>query len=841
MLDAEHAACRDVRVPRRRYEYDVALSYASETERLVRQVARYLQAENLRVFFAPARVGELWGKDAGEFQYVYGPASQYVVPFVSEHYVTKEWPLLEFRSANREARTRQGEFILPVRIDDSRLPGLRKNVQYVSAKRHSARKIAEFLVAKFDKPRNARPHPVPPTAAASVRILDPQDVELLGLIATAIFPLTVEHAKRFLPHVKWLTHVARWRRRGYLQRGTRQLKLIATVQRQLLARPAEEARHRKRWIEILRPLQGYCDTALMMGLHYVSLRRIRDMLAVLTPIANSLEPGFYNDLYLGIFERFEKTRHLRDAQPRARIEFYNTYGLLLSRNGRQSDALLVFNTLRVLSKRARNTWGEGQSYINAGVAAAYSGDSRAATSWYRKAVTFGRLHRDPWLVAPALGNLAAFEPPATAAPLLDESEKIKRRLGDAVGLAGTLVTRGNVAAATGDYAVAARCYREAASLARRLGLRYVRALALRNLGRTEVDRGRPKRAFPLYREAQVIAEAERFKDQLRDAVAGEAIAHIEAKQFRRAEALFERLVGLDRARGDSVQAVVSLHDVGVMRMYQGRRADAYATFMDTITAARSAKAHIWIYRTQIEAAAVAPSEETAVEMLRSGRRGALRAKDYEQVVRCSERLADWHFARNEYDAALVETATALRVAPAAMLLPLLASRFHVLLETKNDRRIGVAFRAFATAAERARDRESGVDAHMALGDYLWSKRTLNDRANAYQAYAAGMLLALPLKLETILNVGLHAATNKLHTLFREEDRMETLAEIERQTSRWLAGQLKRDRRLLVAFALWPVRVARRVLSRSDFGYNLTAKQMGNILIEEIRRGVAKAV
>jgi hypothetical protein len=293
-----------------------------------------------------------------------------------------------------------------------------------------------------------------------------------------------------------------------------------------------------------------------------------------------------------------------------------------------------------------------------------------------------------------------------------------------------------------------------------------------------------------------------------------------------------------------MQAAVSLYDVGVMRMYQGRRADAYVTFMDTITAARKAKAPVWIYRTQIEASAVAPSDETALELLRSGRRGALRARDYEQVVLVSQRLADWHFTRHEHAAAVAETVTALRVAPAAKRLPLLADKFYILMETKNDRRIGAAFRAFAAAAERAGDRESGVDAHMALGDYLWAKRTLNDRAKAYQAYVAGMLLALPLPLDTMLRVGSHAASNKLHTLFSEEDKMETLAEIERQASRWLEAQFKREskrsRTRVIAFALWPVRVARRVLSRSDFGYDLTGKQMEEILMEELRRGVGSA-
>ena len=41
------------------------------------------------------------------------------------------------------------------------------------------------------------------------------------------------------------------------------------------------------------------------------------MVDVLIPVAESLEPGFWNDLYLGVFGRLEKTPNLRGANAKA--------------------------------------------------------------------------------------------------------------------------------------------------------------------------------------------------------------------------------------------------------------------------------------------------------------------------------------------------------------------------------------------------------------------------------------------------------------------------------------------------------------------------------------------
>lgn len=820
------------------FQYDVALSYARENEGFVREVYRHLAAEKLKVFFAPRRMGELWGKDEREFQNVYGPASRFVVPFISEHYATKEWPRLEFRAARKEAQKRAGDFLLPVRLDSTKMPGLPAKLQYVDGRRYSAREIARMLIETKLRRRLLASTRPKASASTGVRIVTQQDADLLGLIATTIFPLNTANAQRLLPDADWTARVPRWRRQGLCQRNSRgRLEVTAAVRRELFAPAGAERRYRERWIKVLTPLRDYCDIALSLALQHASLRRIRAMVDVLIPVAESLEPGFWNDLYLGVFERFEKTPNLRGANAKAKILFHNTYGLLLSRNERYADAHLQFAKLRALSKRTKNRWGEGQSYINGGVAAAHGGDERAARAWYRKAIAHARLHRDRWLLGRALGNLANYEDPETAALLLDESERIKLRLGDVVGLAGTLMARGNVAATQGDFIAAGRFYRRAASLGRQLDLRYLRAMALRNLGRTEVDRGRPKRAYAFYREAQQISEAERFSDQLRHAVAGEAIARAEAHEYRRAEALFQRLVDLDEKRGDTEQAVASLHDVGAMRVLQKRRSDAFATFTEVIVAARKAKSHAWMYRTQIDAAIVAPSDATAVALLREARAGALGAGDADRAVFCSLHIAEWHVSQGDTTAALREISTALRVAPDPVRVSLLADRFSLLIESgASDRRLGPAFRELARVAQRVGDNERIVDAHMALGDYLWSKRMLAERVNAYQTYVAALVPAIRIGFETFLKVGMHAAM-RLHLLFTEEDRLETLDVIERKTRTWLERQNMTGKHRVTELALWPLRLARRVLSREDCGRSLTGKEMTQMLTEEVERGV----
>src|SRR4051794_24576657 len=110
------------------YKYDAALSFAGEDRRHAEALSRQLRRLGLSVFYDADQQARLWGRSTREFDEVYGAQSRYVIPLISKHYISKDWPRYEFETAKREERRRRNEFILPIRVDDSRMLGLRDDV-----------------------------------------------------------------------------------------------------------------------------------------------------------------------------------------------------------------------------------------------------------------------------------------------------------------------------------------------------------------------------------------------------------------------------------------------------------------------------------------------------------------------------------------------------------------------------------------------------------------------------------------------------------------------------------------------------------------------------------------
>jgi hypothetical protein len=107
------------------YEYDIALSFASEQRRYVDVVARCLIDAGVKVFYDEFETAALWGRDGIEtFTDVYGKKAYRVVIFISEHYVAKGWPNVERRaSLSHLLVDPNANHILPVRFDDVEVPG----------------------------------------------------------------------------------------------------------------------------------------------------------------------------------------------------------------------------------------------------------------------------------------------------------------------------------------------------------------------------------------------------------------------------------------------------------------------------------------------------------------------------------------------------------------------------------------------------------------------------------------------------------------------------------------------------------------------------------------------
>lgn len=110
--------------------FKIALSFAGEQRGYVEAVADALHAAGIRpLFYDGWYEPELMGQDLVAYlEGVYGERSDCVAAFISKEYVHKPFPGHEQRSAQAHALLRQRRnvpFILPLRFDGTKVPGLR--------------------------------------------------------------------------------------------------------------------------------------------------------------------------------------------------------------------------------------------------------------------------------------------------------------------------------------------------------------------------------------------------------------------------------------------------------------------------------------------------------------------------------------------------------------------------------------------------------------------------------------------------------------------------------------------------------------------------------------------
>jgi len=133
------------------YDYDVALSFAGEDRPYVERVASLLAERGIRVFYDRYVEAELWGKDLYEhLDDVYRNRARYCVLFASQYYATKIWTTHERKSAQARAIREHGEYVLPVRFDDTPIPGLRPTVGFVDLRRTSPGELVRMIALKLD-------------------------------------------------------------------------------------------------------------------------------------------------------------------------------------------------------------------------------------------------------------------------------------------------------------------------------------------------------------------------------------------------------------------------------------------------------------------------------------------------------------------------------------------------------------------------------------------------------------------------------------------------------------------------------------------------------------------
>ncbi|MFN9357352.1 MAG: toll/interleukin-1 receptor domain-containing protein, partial [Alphaproteobacteria bacterium] len=131
-------------------QYDIAISFAGEDRVLAESIAGELKNRSVRVFYDEFEKATLWGKDL--FQHlrtVYRDKARFCIILVSAHYGAKHWTRHELKNAQERAFLQDEEYILPVRIDDTELPGMNSTTGYLDARNNSVDQIVDLAIQKL--------------------------------------------------------------------------------------------------------------------------------------------------------------------------------------------------------------------------------------------------------------------------------------------------------------------------------------------------------------------------------------------------------------------------------------------------------------------------------------------------------------------------------------------------------------------------------------------------------------------------------------------------------------------------------------------------------------------
>jgi hypothetical protein len=132
--------------------FDVALSFAGTEREYAETLATIVRDAGYAVFYDNFYEEHLWGQDLFVFfDEIYREKAHFCVMFVSEQYRDRMWTNHERQSAQARALEEKGaEYILPIQVDQTELPGLRPTVGYIRlSPQRSIQDIAQILIRKL--------------------------------------------------------------------------------------------------------------------------------------------------------------------------------------------------------------------------------------------------------------------------------------------------------------------------------------------------------------------------------------------------------------------------------------------------------------------------------------------------------------------------------------------------------------------------------------------------------------------------------------------------------------------------------------------------------------------
>jgi hypothetical protein len=131
------------------FDYHYAISFAGEDRGVAEEIAISLKKIGIDIFYDKYEQSNLWGKDLySHLSDVYSKRAKYCIMIISEHYAKKQWTTHERKAAQCRAFSENIEYILPIRLDDTAIPGLLDTVGYVDMRIHQINEVVDMLIEK---------------------------------------------------------------------------------------------------------------------------------------------------------------------------------------------------------------------------------------------------------------------------------------------------------------------------------------------------------------------------------------------------------------------------------------------------------------------------------------------------------------------------------------------------------------------------------------------------------------------------------------------------------------------------------------------------------------------
>jgi hypothetical protein len=136
------------------YDYDIAVSFAGEDREIVEQYIETIspRAKELKIFYDKWEQSNLWGTNLyDKLDEVYRTKALCCVIFISQHYANKIWTNHERKAIQARALQENREYILPIRLDDTELPGMLPTTSYLDVRETPITQIALITIKKVNK------------------------------------------------------------------------------------------------------------------------------------------------------------------------------------------------------------------------------------------------------------------------------------------------------------------------------------------------------------------------------------------------------------------------------------------------------------------------------------------------------------------------------------------------------------------------------------------------------------------------------------------------------------------------------------------------------------------